>query len=314
MKMKILCKNCSTILVGKFCHQCSQKDTDIPTFFTFLSDSLRDILEFDFRIFRSIKVLIFNPGLITLHYWKGKYVSYTKPLRLLALVFLFVVLSGNLIDSITETKAENIAKLQKYLSFFLLPLHAFIFKVLYLSKKELHYTHFFIFSIHLTAATGLVGGLAVFISILDPNYGTIEANQIVGNLAMAIPVILQFFWMLNVFQEKIFKTIIKATIVSLSDFIISIIVVTPLMFFFPEDLGVGNMGMDASSWEKEIPGRIKKLNEEIDSLKSINPVDERKIDSLKQEIGRKKKFSAWMKNAQKKADELKSKTEILENF
>ena len=312
--MKVLCKNCSTILVGKFCHQCSQKDTEIPTFFTFLSDSLRDILEFDFRIFRSIKVLIFSPGLITLHYWKGKYVSYTKPLRLLALVFLFVVLSGTLMDNITETKAENMAKIQKYFSFFLLPLNALIFKVLYLSKKELHYTHFFIFSTHLTAATGLVGGLAVFVTILDPNYGTFEANQIIANLATAVPVILQFVWMLNVFQEKIFKTIIKATIVSLFDFIIGIILMAPLMIFFPEDLGMGNLGMNTSSWEKEIPGQIKKLNEEIDSLKGINPIDERKIDSLKQEIERKKKFSAWMKNAQQKADELKSKTEILPDF
>ena len=86
------------------------------------------------------------------------------------------------------------------------------------------------------------------------------------------------------------------------------------LIFFPEDLGMGNTGMNASTWEKEIPGQIKKLNEVIDSLKAINPIDERKIDSLKQEIERKKKFSAWMKNAQQKADELKSKTEILPEF
>ena len=105
-----------------------------------------------------------------------------------------------------------------------------IFKVLTYLKRITLYA-FFIFSTHLTAATGLVGGLAVFVTILDPNYGTFEANQIIANLATAVPVILQFVWMLNVFLKNI-KTIIKATIVSLFDFIIGIILMAPLMIFF----------------------------------------------------------------------------------
>ena len=70
--MEIKCKNCGEILLGRYCHRCSQEEKDLPRFLDFISNSFVNILEFDFRIIRSLRLLLFKPSVLTLEYWNGK--------------------------------------------------------------------------------------------------------------------------------------------------------------------------------------------------------------------------------------------------
>lgn len=90
------CGNCGTQLLGPYCHACGQ-----PTkhFIRHLPSVMRDLLEglfnIDSRILRTLGVLIFRPGRLTMEYIAGRRARYTAPLQLYLIVsvLMFVSLS-----------------------------------------------------------------------------------------------------------------------------------------------------------------------------------------------------------------------------
>ena len=79
------CKNCETILIGKFCSECGQKDSELLKLKDFFKEISKDFTELDFRILVTLKKLFTNPGFLTREYWAGKKVKHTQPFKL----FLF---------------------------------------------------------------------------------------------------------------------------------------------------------------------------------------------------------------------------------
>ena len=79
------CKNCQTKLIGKFCSECGQKDSELLKLKDFLKEISKDFTELDFRILVTLKKLFTSPGFLTREYWAGKKVKYTQPFKL----FLF---------------------------------------------------------------------------------------------------------------------------------------------------------------------------------------------------------------------------------
>ena len=73
------CKNCGNSLAGEYCAGCGQKDVDLIEFKKLIKDFFNHHLDWDSRLFRTIKYLITSPGYLTTQYWDGKRVSYVPP-------------------------------------------------------------------------------------------------------------------------------------------------------------------------------------------------------------------------------------------
>ncbi|WP_120717280.1 DUF3667 domain-containing protein [Tsuneonella amylolytica] len=81
------CLNCSTTLVGSHCHACGQRAHVHRTVGAFFHDLLHGVLHFEGKTWRTIPLLVWQPGRLTREYIDGKRASYVSPIAL----FLFVV-------------------------------------------------------------------------------------------------------------------------------------------------------------------------------------------------------------------------------
>lgn len=90
------CLNCGHPLdmSDRYCPNCSQlNSTKNLTLRDFIEEFLGSIIDYDSRLFQTVKALIFRPGKITLDYVAGKRVTYTNPFRfLLSLAIIYFLL------------------------------------------------------------------------------------------------------------------------------------------------------------------------------------------------------------------------------
>lgn len=93
---KTYCKNCSTELIGNYCHQCGQAAADprksVKEVFVSL---LAAFINWDGKLFRTIRLLLFKPGILTAYYLQGKRQAYHEPLRLFlfsSFIFFFLLI------------------------------------------------------------------------------------------------------------------------------------------------------------------------------------------------------------------------------
>lgn len=103
------CQNCGTELKGPYCHYCGQPDKNFFRFFpALLREMMGDLLDFDSRISRTLKPLLFKPGKLATDYMQGRRFRYTSPVRLyLFSSITFFVLAGFIANqSINEAMGE----------------------------------------------------------------------------------------------------------------------------------------------------------------------------------------------------------------
>jgi Protein of unknown function (DUF3667) len=99
------CKNCNAALLGRFCVNCSQAaDVHVPSTVELLHEMLEGLTHSDSRLWRTLKLLWFKPGMLTQEFVAGRRVAYLPPFRLyliLSIVFFliasFVHPSGQLV-------------------------------------------------------------------------------------------------------------------------------------------------------------------------------------------------------------------------
>src|SRR5450432_3079086 len=112
------CKNCGSVLLGRFCSNCSQAaDVHVPTTMELLHELLEGITHSDSRLWRTLTTLWFKPGKLTEEFVAGRRVAYLPPFRLyliLSIVFFlmlsFVHASGELIKFDEALKPGGSAK------------------------------------------------------------------------------------------------------------------------------------------------------------------------------------------------------------
>jgi Protein of unknown function (DUF3667) len=78
------CASCGTPLMGKFCHQCGEKALQ-PTDFSvrdFAADVVQQVTSLDFKLLRSFRALLLQPGRLTKEFALGRRRLYTPPLAL----------------------------------------------------------------------------------------------------------------------------------------------------------------------------------------------------------------------------------------
>lgn len=79
----INCENCETPLQGEFCHKCGQKDIDTNFgFFKLLGFLFTEFINWDNKVLRTFKCLLFKPGFLSKKYHEGKRAAYMNPLKL----------------------------------------------------------------------------------------------------------------------------------------------------------------------------------------------------------------------------------------
>jgi len=90
------CKNCAAPLGGAYCAACGQEARiETPTVGEFLREFVQDQMALEGKLLRTLKLLIAQPGVLTLDYIAGRRQCYIRPLRLyLALSVVFFALSG----------------------------------------------------------------------------------------------------------------------------------------------------------------------------------------------------------------------------
>ena len=81
------CLNCGTALAGAYCHACGQHAHVHRTLTAFGQDFLHGVLNFEGKIFRTLPMLAWCPGLLTRRYIDGQRARFVSPLAL----FLFSV-------------------------------------------------------------------------------------------------------------------------------------------------------------------------------------------------------------------------------
>ena len=194
------CKNCGTSLAGEYCAGCGQKDVDLLEFKKLIKDFFDHHLDWDSRLFRTIKYLITSPGYLTTQYWNGKRVIYVPPFKLYLITSLlyFFIYSLLPISTLNENelflKTENIEKkeeesslenfseiidknMEKYEKqielFFFLPLTAIALMGLNKNITHLHLSHHFIASLHLSSAFFIMFIIIESLTAYFPNHSSL---------------------------------------------------------------------------------------------------------------------------------------------
>ena len=194
------CKNCGTSLAGEYCAGCGQKDVDLLEFKKLIKDFFDHHLDWDSRLFRTIKYLITSPGYLTTQYWNGKRVIYVPPFKLYLITSLlyFFIYSLLPISTLNENelflKTENIEKKEKESSlenfseiidknmekyekqielFFFLPLTAIALMGLNKNITHLHLSHHFIASLHLSSAFFIMFIIIESLTAYFPNHSSL---------------------------------------------------------------------------------------------------------------------------------------------
>ena len=90
------CKNCSALLTGQYCSQCGHRARSrLISLRLLFAELLGELLEFDSRLWITLRYLLFKPGRLTAEYLIGRQASYLPPFRLyLVLSVVFFLVAG----------------------------------------------------------------------------------------------------------------------------------------------------------------------------------------------------------------------------
>ena len=90
------CLNCGSLLSGRFCAHCGQKDErHVRSLWHFLREATEGITHADTRLWRTLRSLLTRPGLVTQDYFLGRRERYLPAVRLYLVVsIIFFLLAG----------------------------------------------------------------------------------------------------------------------------------------------------------------------------------------------------------------------------
>ncbi len=93
------CPNCGAHVSGNFCHACGQETVlHPPSTREFMHEFIGHYVALEGKLWKSLGLLLFRPGRLTLEYIKGRRVRYVQPLRLyltFSLIFFAVMKLGS---------------------------------------------------------------------------------------------------------------------------------------------------------------------------------------------------------------------------
>lgn len=77
------CLNCGTTVIGKYCHNCGQKNIEPKeSLWQLIAHFFNDITHFDGKFFSTLKDLLVKPGFLSKEYITGRRAAYLNPVRM----------------------------------------------------------------------------------------------------------------------------------------------------------------------------------------------------------------------------------------
>jgi hypothetical protein len=97
------CVTCGTPLHGRFCHACGERTLGRDEFRlrSFLAHSFNAVFDVDSRLFRSFRVLLTRPGLLTAEYIAGRRRPYLGPVQIFLIANLMFFAGLSVMDGIS---------------------------------------------------------------------------------------------------------------------------------------------------------------------------------------------------------------------
>ncbi|MFB2119416.1 DUF3667 domain-containing protein [Parapedobacter sp. 2B3] len=176
------CTNCGHTLTGKYCSSCGQKAfrLDDWSLKRLVVGVFKDFSHFDFKLFKDIPKLVFNPGYLTNEFVEGRINSHIKPITMFVWLNILFFIGGyryvlpqNKLSAadyyVAGLEERVLAKAslmqlseaagtlrfntllegaQKSLFFWLIPVFAMLTMVFFLFQKRNYYVKHFVYSVH----------------------------------------------------------------------------------------------------------------------------------------------------------------------
>lgn len=232
------CLNCGAEVPDKFCPACGQENIELrDSFFHMVGHFISDYLHYDSKFFKGLLPLFTKPGYLTAQYLQGKRVSNIHPLRLFFFSTILMVLVTSFYYNrhqqvvrnsvITTTTVEGPEKStpeeraaaakksaeirerlygaldefihnMKYISFFMLPLYALVFWLLYMRRNTFYVDHL-VFTLHLQSFIYIVATVLMLLPF------TIAPGIVSAILLIYVTLALRFLY-----RQAWWKTATKA--------------------------------------------------------------------------------------------------------
>ena len=109
------CLNCGTILKGRYCYVCGQRDEHLhEPFYSMAAHAFAHYWHFDSKFLSTLGPLLYRPGFLTNEFIAGKRVRYVHPVQLyFFLSILFFILFGTLGSKQLNLTLENVSAISK---------------------------------------------------------------------------------------------------------------------------------------------------------------------------------------------------------
>lgn len=108
------CLNCGAQLDGPFCRNCGQKAKVHRTLSAFWHDLIHGVFHFDGKIWRTLPMLVWHPGVLTRRYVHGERAKFVSPLALfLFSVFVTYASVNSLVPVSINGDVESTASIEK---------------------------------------------------------------------------------------------------------------------------------------------------------------------------------------------------------
>lgn len=240
------CLNCGAIVAGKFCSDCGQENIETrEKFFHLVTEFVSDYFHFDSKFFRSLIPLFTKPGFLTKEYWEGRRVRYIHPLRLyffITIIFMIVATAfyshfkDKLREAVVYQTEDTVAEARekgpvlltmddddkavpllrqgmdyffrdlKYISFFMLPVWALIFHMLYIRRKGFYVDHL-VYTVHMQSLSYILVTIALLLAFVWPDYISLIRRITVITLGVYVAASLRYLY-----HQSWWKTILKSMV------------------------------------------------------------------------------------------------------
>lgn len=272
IETEIRCSNCNSILIEKYCSFCGQKQFSHDNFSLkhFFNESIGEIFNFDNKVFRSLKPLLFQPGTLTLEYLSGRHQYFIKPFSLFLFINLFFFLFGYKMGIMKwkiegiATKSEHIiidehiqkhglikeayitlfndqlSEYQRSMFFVIIPVFALFMMLFYLRTKRF-YAEYLVYSIHFHSSYLILLPITlvamIFLSIgFDKITGAsiskiVNQDSFISFYALFLMVAYHIIALRKVFHEKQWIVVTKSLVISCFNIFIMIFLAQRILFW-----------------------------------------------------------------------------------
>lgn len=103
------CQNCGFLVRWRYCGKCGQENMETRKSFHYLfTHFVEDLVHYDGSFWKTLKNLLFKPGVLTKEYLEGKRKKYVAPVKLYIFVSFIVFFVGGIIANFSTNKNLNL--------------------------------------------------------------------------------------------------------------------------------------------------------------------------------------------------------------